>query len=111
MKGVYHHSLKRRWYARHPTTKKYKYSVSVDTTMKWGTGETIDFEAEDDSDAGSPEFNQDNQEVADVDSWQLSQNECIVSCWEAMRNVHVVVSVPWVQNRARCYREIAVCNV
>ena len=68
MKGVYHHSLKRRWYARHPTTKKYRYSVSVDTTMRWATGETIDLEADDDFEAGNPELNQDNQEVADVDS-------------------------------------------
>ena len=66
--GVYHHSLKRRWYARHPTTKKYKCSVSVDTTMKWATGETIDLEAEDNFEAGSPELNQYNQEVADVDN-------------------------------------------
>ena len=68
MKGVYHHSTKRRWHGRHPTTKKYRYSVSVDTTMRWATGETIDLKAEDDFEAGNPELNQDNQEVADVDN-------------------------------------------
>ena len=36
--------------------------------MRWATGETIDLEAEDDFEAGNPELNQDNQEVADVDN-------------------------------------------
>ena len=67
MKGVYHHPVKRRWYARHPTTKKYRYSDSVETTIKWATRETIDLEAEDNSEADKLELNQDMQEVSDVD--------------------------------------------
>ena len=36
--------------------------------MRWATGETIDLEAEDDSEADNPELNQDMQEVSDVDN-------------------------------------------
>ncbi|MDA8584156.1 hypothetical protein N9L68_07965 [bacterium] len=68
MKGVYHHSLERRWYAQHPTTKKYRHNASVDSTMRWASGETVDLEAEDDFDAGNPEPNEDNQDVIGVDN-------------------------------------------